>query len=125
MAAATVRFAGDDEPQRPPVALGPGGGARRQADPAQDLMCAASWTSYTSVMSRRPLVAALLALSSLAGARAAFASLVLAMDLPALTREAERIVVGEVTSVHSGWDKKHERILSTVEIRVGEMWKGR
>jgi hypothetical protein len=52
------------------------------------------------------------------------ASMVLAMDLGALTQNAERIVVGEVMSVRSAWDAKHERILSTIEVRVAELWKG-
>src|SRR4051794_33157393 len=51
-------------------------------------------------------------------------SLVLAMDLPALTTKADRIVVGEIVSVKSAWDKAHERILSTVEVKVAEAWKG-
>jgi hypothetical protein len=57
-------------------------------------------------------------------ARPAAASQVLAMDLGDLTQKAERIVVGEVTSVKSGWDSKHQRILSTIEVRVAEAWKG-
>jgi len=57
-------------------------------------------------------------------ARPARASLVLAMDLGQLTQQAERIVVGEVTSVRSAWDAKHERILSTIEVKVSEAWKG-
>ena len=57
-------------------------------------------------------------------ARPAGASMVLAMDLGELTQRAERIVVGEVTSVRSAWDSKHERILTTVELRVAEAWKG-
>ena len=59
-----------------------------------------------------------------AAARPARASMVLAMDLGELTQKAERIVVGEVTSVRSAWDAKHERILTTVELRVAEAWKG-
>jgi hypothetical protein len=71
------------------------------------------------------LLATLLGLGLLStGARPAAASMVLAMDLQALTRDADRVVVGEVTKVSSAWDKKHERILTTVEVRVAEMWKG-
>ena len=52
------------------------------------------------------------------------ASMVLAMDLGELTQRAERIVVGEVTAVRSAWDSKRKRILTTVELRVAEAWKG-
>src|SRR5687768_16458969 len=52
------------------------------------------------------------------------ASQVVAMDLAQLTQNAERIVVGEVTSVRSAWDQKRQRILSTIEVRVAEAWKG-
>jgi hypothetical protein len=52
------------------------------------------------------------------------ASLVLAMDLGQLTAQSERIVVGEVTSVRSHWDARHEKILSTIEVKVAEAWKG-
>jgi hypothetical protein len=57
-------------------------------------------------------------------ARPARASIVLAMELPQLTAQAERVVVGEVTSVKSAWDKNHQRILSTIDIQVAEIWKG-
>jgi hypothetical protein len=79
------------------------------------------------VMNRRRLFSSALALSFLLGAwqaRPARASMVLAMDLGALTQNAERIVVGEVTTVNSAWDKKHERILTTIEVKVSELWKG-
>jgi hypothetical protein len=59
-----------------------------------------------------------------AGAAPALASMVLAMELPELTSRAERIVVGEVTSVNSAWDSRHQRILSTIEVQVAEVWKG-
>jgi hypothetical protein len=76
------------------------------------------------MMNRRSLlgVAALALIAT--GARPARASMVLAMDLGALTQNADRNVVGEVTAVHSAWDKKHERILTTVEVKVSELWKG-
>jgi hypothetical protein len=66
---------------------------------------------------------ALLALA-LAAAAPAAASMVLAMELPDLTAQAGRIVVADVTSVHSGWDQRHQRILSTIELQVAEIWKG-
>jgi hypothetical protein len=71
---------------------------------------------------RNVLVAGALVLA--AGAAPAAASMVLAMELPELTASAERIVVAEVTAVRSGWDKRHQRILSTIEVQVAEVWKG-
>jgi hypothetical protein len=58
------------------------------------------------------------------GPRPAAASMILAMDLADLTARAEQIVVGEVMSVSSAWDKKHQRIFTTVQLRVAESWKG-
>jgi len=52
------------------------------------------------------------------------ASMVLALDLGELTQRSERIVVGEVMAVRSAWDSKRERILTTVELKVAEAWKG-
>lgn len=78
-------------------------------------------------MDHRRLRNAALALAGIAAGLAApraHASLVLAMDLTELTRHAERIVVGEVMSVKSGWDAKREKILSTIEVKVAEAWKG-
>jgi hypothetical protein len=69
-------------------------------------------------------VAAGLAASLLVAAAPAVASMVLALGLPELTARAERIVVAEVTGVRSGWDKRHERILSTIDVKVAEVWKG-
>jgi hypothetical protein len=71
---------------------------------------------------RRALVAGVLVLAG--GGGHAVASMVLAMELPELTAKSERIVVGEVMAVRSGWDKSHKRILSTIEIQVAEAWKG-
>lgn len=77
-------------------------------------------------LSRRNVVLALgaAALGGGLAASPARASMVLAMDLGELTQRAERIVVGEVTAVHSAWDEKHKRILTTVELKVAEAWKG-
>src|SRR5690349_18723735 len=61
---------------------------------------------------------------TLLAARPAGASQVLALDLGQLTQQSQQVVVGEVTSVRSAWDAKHERILTTVEVRVAEAWKG-
>jgi hypothetical protein len=67
---------------------------------------------------------AVAALALVTAGAPAVASMVLAMELPELTARAERIVVADVTTVHSAWDKRHERILSTIEIQVAEVWKG-
>jgi hypothetical protein len=76
--------------------------------------------------SRRNLLLALGAAALGAGLApaAARASMILAMDLGELTQRAERIVVGEVTAVRSAWDDQHKRILTTVELKVAEAWKG-
>jgi hypothetical protein len=79
-------------------------------------------------MDRRRL--ALLAASSLAAAfslslpHPATASLVLALDLGELTARADRVIVAEVLSVKSSWDRRHKRIYSTIEVSVAETWKG-
>jgi hypothetical protein len=67
---------------------------------------------------------ALTAVAALLAALPAVASQVLAMDLAQLTQRSERIVVGEVTSVRSAWDKSRLKILSTIEVQVAEAWKG-
>jgi hypothetical protein len=59
-----------------------------------------------------------------AGGGTAQASIVVALDLPDLVREAERIAVVDVVSVRAAWDDKHERIFSTIELDVIESWKG-
>ena len=79
---------------------------------------------FMNYLSGRGAAVALALLGMSLAARPAGASMVMAMDLGELTQSAERIVVGEVMSVHSAWDKKHERILTTVELRVAEAWKG-
>jgi hypothetical protein len=88
-------------------------------------MSAASYTDRMSFRTtiRRGGLAAALALMMLAAAPAV-GSMVLALGLPELTARAERIVVGEVTGVRSGWDRRHERILTTIDIKVAEVWKG-
>lgn len=52
------------------------------------------------------------------------ASIVVAMDLPALVQQADHIAVVDVVSTTADWDAKHERIFSTVELKVIERWKG-
>jgi hypothetical protein len=74
---------------------------------------------------RAALTAALLTPAAwLAAPSPARASLVLAMDLPDLVEAADRVVVGEVTSVTCAWSPDRRRILTTVELSVGEAWKG-
>ena len=73
-------------------------------------------------MTGKALAAAALALAAIAPPAAA--SMVLAMELPELTARAERIVVADVMTVRSAWDKRHQRILSTIEVQVAEVWKG-
>jgi hypothetical protein len=55
---------------------------------------------------------------------AAEASIVVAMDLPALVQQADHIAVVDVVSTSADWDAKHERIFSTIELKVVERWKG-
>jgi hypothetical protein len=74
---------------------------------------------------RFALAGALALLSPMvAGGGKARASIVVALDLPDLVREAERIAVVDVVSVRAAWDDKHERIFSTIELDVVENWKG-
>ena len=63
-------------------------------------------------------------LTLLLGAQPAPASLVRSMDLVELTENAGRVVVGEVLSVRSNWDKGHRWIYTTIELQVAEIWKG-
>jgi hypothetical protein len=56
--------------------------------------------------------------------RPAAASIVVAMDLPTLVREADHIAVVDVVSTTADWDAKHERIFSTIDLKVVERWKG-
>src|SRR5262245_10630019 len=63
-------------------------------------------------------------LAATAAAPAARASLVMALDLPGLVAQADRIVVAEVLEVRSAWDAGHRRILSTIQLSVAESWKG-
>ncbi len=60
----------------------------------------------------------------LVAARPAHASTVIAFDLPALTRIADRVVLGEVLGVTSAWDAQHRRIYTEIEVQVAESWKG-
>src|ERR1041385_1312111 len=56
--------------------------------------------------------------------RSARASIVMALDLPDLVQQADHIALVDVLSQHADWDSKHQRILSTIELKVVERWKG-
>src|SRR4051794_36092267 len=68
--------------------------------------------------------AGLLAGGAVLQSRPARASIVMALDLPDLVQQADQIALVDVLSQHADWDSKHERILSTIELRVVERWKG-
>src|SRR5438132_9343092 len=70
-------------------------------------------------------VAGLLAGGAVFQSRPAQASIVMALDLPDLVQQADHIALVDVLSQHADWDSKHERILSTIELKVVERWKGR
>jgi hypothetical protein len=65
-----------------------------------------------------------MAVSTLAALPIARASLTPAMDLGEMTAKAEQIVVADVATAESQWDKDHRTIFTTVELRVQESWKG-
>jgi len=52
------------------------------------------------------------------------ASIVQALELPDLVQQADHIAVVDVVSLRSEWDAKHERIFSTIDLKVIERWKG-
>ena len=54
----------------------------------------------------------------------AHASILMALELPDLVRQSEHIAVVEVESIKAAWDERHERIYSTIELKVIESWKG-
>src|SRR5262245_5966197 len=68
----------------------------------------------------RPILAALLA--SYAGT--AYATIVEALDLPALTLRADVVVRGRAVRSSSTFDDRHERIFTDVLVRVDEVYKG-
>jgi hypothetical protein len=65
-----------------------------------------------------------LAAGVLAAGSTARASLLLALDTPALVERADAIAVVDVASAHAAWDARHERIVSTIDLTVVESWKG-
>ncbi len=52
------------------------------------------------------------------------ASLILALDLPALVGRADRIGVVDVVAVRASWNTRHDRIVTTIELAVVDGWKG-
>jgi hypothetical protein len=75
--------------------------------------------------SARRSPAALLALATVAGwAATARASLILALDLPAMVGRADRIAVVDVAAVRSSWNAAHDRIVTAIELTVVDGWKG-
>ncbi|MBC8131660.1 MAG: hypothetical protein H7X95_01660 [Deltaproteobacteria bacterium] len=55
--------------------------------------------------------------------RMATGSIMIALDLPTMVKQADHIAVVEVTTVKAAWDERHERIYSTIELKVVENWK--
>jgi hypothetical protein len=54
----------------------------------------------------------------------AFATTMVAADLPTLTRKAQLIVVGKVTKVESRWTQDKSRVVTDIEIAITETVKG-
>jgi hypothetical protein len=52
------------------------------------------------------------------------ASLLLALDTPAMVERADAIAIVDVASARAAWDDRHERIVSTIDLMVVESWKG-
>jgi len=52
------------------------------------------------------------------------ASLILALDLPTLVSRADQISVVDVVSVTSAWNTAHDRITTTIDVKVVDSWKG-
>jgi len=70
------------------------------------------------------IAAAALALTSIALPARPRASIVMALDLPELVRQADHIAIVDVVSVRSAWDAAGSRIFTTVDVKVVERWKG-
>jgi len=69
-------------------------------------------------------LAAALAITATTAIAPARASLIVALDTPAMVAGADTIAVVDVESVRAAWDARHERIVTTVELIVVESWKG-
>jgi len=73
---------------------------------------------------RLALAAAVVTTAATAATAPARASLIVALDTPAMVAGADTIAVVDVASVRAAWDDRHERIVTTVELIVVESWKG-
>ena len=84
-------------------------------------------TKRIALTLRRPLggvVACLLAVLAVTGIPSrARASLLLAMDLPALASRADHVVVCEVRGVTSAWSPDHRHIYTRIDADVVETWR--
>jgi hypothetical protein len=74
-------------------------------------------------LSRR-LIAMLAPVAALAISAPAFASLILALDLPTLVTRSDQISVVDVVSTKAGWNAEHDRIVTTIDVTVVDCWKG-
>jgi hypothetical protein len=72
----------------------------------------------------RSLALSVAVVGGLLAARSASASLVIALDLPAMVGRADHVAVVDVVSVKAAWDPRHEKILTTIDLAVVETWKG-
>src|SRR4029077_5808256 len=103
----------------------PGGlvtGLTRRPLPAQQ---SRAFRRIIQVMaSFRSLALSVAVAGGLLAARSASASLVIALDLPAMVGRADHVGVVDVVSVKAAWDASHEKILSTIDLAVVETWKG-
>lgn len=72
----------------------------------------------------KSLPLAIAAMLAIPKTKSAEGSIAVALDLAGLVDLSDRIVVADVVSVKSAWDDAHRTILSTVELAVGETWKG-
>ncbi len=80
---------------------------------------------WMATVFKRWLLMVPLALASLAlNVRPAAASLVLAMELPEMTRSSDAIVVGKVLSTQSRLENGGRAILTEITFEVQEAWKG-
>jgi hypothetical protein len=73
---------------------------------------------------RRRLIALLAPALLLAVPAPGSASLILALDLPTLVSRADQISVVDVVSVTSAWNETHDRITTTIDVKVVDSWKG-
>jgi hypothetical protein len=82
------------------------------------------WSWNVRLFGRLALAALVAGGASIGAPRGADASIMIALDLSNLVQQADHIAVVEVGSVTAAWDEKHERIYSTIQLKVIERWKG-